>query len=162
MKDLLCSVATLILTSCTTQAVAQEPVRIEAGDESSLALSVAKEMLSRPKGLEYGAFLLCDKGTCWSSDFAYGNENSISSAENIRIYPKEQTDLIVAYIHVHPYSTNSRHNIEYLLNEVNKTPSFQDYLAAQFFADDGAVYQDFNLWIVGPDDVLRSYPLPKP
>ena len=163
MKDILCALLSVaFLGTCTAEAQVVPPFYGNTAQE--VALQVAEEMLSMNPSIEFGAFILCDEALCWSTDFAIGGAASITGEENLRIFPKTlpEIDQTVGYLHTHPKQINKGFNSSYLVNELNKRPSFQDYLATSFFAQEGKVNQPFNLWIVGPDEVLRSYPLPQP
>jgi len=164
MKSLLCGVFGTLLSTCAAPAVAEDrpTVKYEANTVPELVEIVSQAMLDKNTLNEYGAFLSCDTNKCWSSDFAYGDDRSISGEENKRIWPKYSPDLVVGYIHVHPYTEDWHVNNEFLVNELNKMPSSTDYFSMVTFAEQGKVYQPFALWIVGPDDVTREYPLPRP
>jgi hypothetical protein len=161
MKDLLCSVAALILTSCTAPAVANE-VRYEADNPQALAELVTDAINNLDDNKEYGALLYCNEDICWSSDLMYGNSNSISAAEGSRVYVEEDTDYLVGNIHSHPKSDYDSLVVNTLFDTLNHRPSVQDYQWSLSLATDGLVFQDFTIYIIGPDNILRGYDLPKP
>lgn len=144
--------AVVSLAACST---AQKP------SAERVAERVAQDFLEMGKEQEFGAFISCDETKCWSSEYAIGDESSVSGEENNRIFPFDRPDDVVGYIHSHPRTKTGFAVYVRLVNRLNERPSSQDYFANAYYASQGDVYQDYTLWIVGPDTVLRAYPLPK-
>jgi len=174
MKRILAGgLATLLLSGCvflkpqepqTTYItiIRDAPIKVTGKNEQIVATKLAQIINSKDDLYEYGAFISCDSLSCWSSDLAYGSTNSISTFEVNRIFPDDLPDTVVGFIHSHPKDTSAFKDTQrVMLNELNKSPSSNDYFAMEEYASRGKVYQPFNLWIIAPDNTLRKYPLPQ-
>lgn len=130
---------TMLLASCVTL----EP------DITPVVAKAAAEINAGDPFIEYGTFLYCDEETCWYPEIIKGEAYSVDLAPAAI---QEQLGNLVGSVHSHPAQDNI------LLNEINTTPSDTDWATNYLFSLKSD--KPYVIYIIGPDDIMRPYPLP--
>ena len=135
----------LLLTGCAT-----------ANPQEELVVAVTADINERREDLEYGTVLFCNEGDCYHSGIVEGEHNTVG----LPIPDEGEFRYVVGTIHSHPLSQNEDAGIAKVLNEANKSPSGQDWFGnfLHFTRPDNR--GPFTIYIIGPDDVVRAYPIP--
>ena len=145
--------ASILLASCASPGLVM--------NQETVVSMTAQDIREMNPLVEHGAYIYCnDPDDCFSSDIVTGGPVSISGDQLNTIRDFDRTDDIVGFIHNHPMSTEGTNTFRYLLDVLNRMPSTQDYVSSTFTALEGDYKQDYTIYIIGPDAVLRSYPLP--
>ena len=135
----------LAITSCSTMSNLDAIVR-----------QATSEINSLDPHKEHGTFFYCSQGDCWYPEILTGEAWSIDLGPALIT---EHYPFLVGSIHSHPKSTEHSPEDNALLDAINITPSPTDWGSGAAVSRDFAELP-FTVYIIGPDDVVRAYPLP--
>lgn len=159
LKGGLFAAALVMATMAVTPATAKSRFQ----SQEKVARQLADEINTMNPKLEHGAFIYCaKKNKCWGSAIVTGGPASISYFQIEPIYMEDMTDMMVGFIHSHPPETSPDSKTRFVYDSANRSPSVGDYEFAAATIQAGRKFQEYTLYIVGPDTNLYTYPLPSP